>query len=125
MKAWAGADEGYRDAFDKTAKLLDIPWLPGLGPGPSLEHYAAPSPSPEINNATETLLVQMPRFKPAVRGQFAFSFAGMKTQVMKETAKHWPNLKMKGMPEHVKRAVARRFQEVSLRWWLMCAGAER
>lgn len=37
----------------------------------------------------------------------------MKTQVMKETAKHWPNLKMKGMPEHVKRAVARRFQEVS------------
>ncbi|KAI5449379.1 Mitochondrial tRNAs modification protein, partial [Naganishia albida] len=97
--------------FHRTAKLLNITWLPGLGPGPSLEHYASSSPDPQLNNATETLLVQMPRFKPAVRGQFAFSFAGMKTQVMKETAKHWPNLKMKGMPEHMKRAVARRFQE--------------
>ncbi|KAI5449380.1 Mitochondrial tRNAs modification protein, variant 2, partial [Naganishia albida] len=104
-------DDSIGDAFDQTAKLLNITWLPGLGPGPSLEHYASSSPDPQLNNATETLLVQMPRFKPAVRGQFAFSFAGMKTQVMKETAKHWPNLKMKGMPEHMKRAVARRFQE--------------
>ncbi|KAI5448973.1 Mitochondrial tRNAs modification protein, partial [Naganishia albida] len=91
-------DDSIGDAFDKTAKLLDIPWLPGLGPGPSLEHYASSSPDPQLNTATEDLLRKMPRFKPAVRGQFAFSFAGMKTQVMKETAKHWPNLKMKGMP---------------------------
>jgi tRNA A37 threonylcarbamoyltransferase TsaD len=52
----------------------------------------------------------MPKFKPAVRGQFASSFAGMKTQVMKETVKHWPSLKMKGMSEHVKRALAAGFR---------------
>lgn len=63
----------------------------------------------------------MPKFTPAVRGQSAFSFAGMKRRVMKDTAKHRPNLRMKGMPEHVKRAVARRFQEVSLCWCMVCS----
>jgi tRNA A37 threonylcarbamoyltransferase TsaD len=45
----------------------------------------------------------------------AFSFAGLKTQVIKATTKFFPNLKLqKGMPEGLKRAVARRFQEVRL-----------
>lgn len=43
----------------------------------------------------------------------AFSFAGLKTQVLKATTKFWPNLQLRqGMPEGLKRAVARRFQEV-------------
>lgn len=56
----------------------------------------------------------IPKFRPAVQGQMAFSFAGLKTQVIKATTKFFPNLKLqKGMPEGLKRAVARRFQEVS------------
>ena len=105
----------FRDAFDKTAKTLQIPWLPGLGPGPSLEAYALPHPTDEnITSATDRYLAEIPKFKVAVPRQMAFSFAGLKTQVLKATTKFFPNLQLKkGMPEGLKRAVARRFQEVN------------
>ncbi|GHJ86572.1 hypothetical protein NliqN6_2974 [Naganishia liquefaciens] len=109
-------DDSIGDAFDKTAKTLQIPWLPGLGPGPSLEAYALPHPTDEnITSATDRYLAEIPKFKVAVPRQMAFSFAGLKTQVLKATTKFFPNLQLKkGMPEGLKRAVARRFQEAAI-----------
>jgi N6-L-threonylcarbamoyladenine synthase len=108
-----------RDAFDKTAKLLQIPWLPGLGPGASLETYAHPHPTnTDLNTRVDALLAEIKPFKPSAAKQRAFSFAGLKTQVMKETQKRHPNLQLKGklgISEVVKRAVGRRFQQAAVR----------
>ncbi|KAJ9102659.1 hypothetical protein QFC19_004768 [Naganishia cerealis] len=112
-------DDSIGDAFDKTAKLLQIPWLPGLGPGPSLESYAAPhATNPQVQARVEALLEEMKPFKPSAKGQRAFSFAGLKTQVLKETQKRHPNLQLKGKlgpPEPLKRAVATRFQQAAVK----------
>lgn len=121
-------ESAHRDAFDKTAKTLRIPWLPGLGPGPSLEAYALPHPTDDtIRRATDRYLAEIPKFKPAVPRQMAFSFAGLKTQVLKATTKFWPNLQLReGMPEGLKRAVARKFQEVGyLRGFLVVKTTHR
>jgi tRNA A37 threonylcarbamoyltransferase TsaD len=108
-----------RDAFDKTAKLLQIEWLPGIGPGASLEISARPHPTnTDLNTRVDTLLSEIKPFKPSAAKQRAFSFAGLKTQVMKETQKRHPNLQLKGklgISEVVKRAVGRRFQEAAVK----------
>jgi N6-L-threonylcarbamoyladenine synthase len=88
------------------ARLLQIPWIPGLGPGPSLERYALPDRSSDLYN-------DIPKFSLPTRGQLAFSFAGLKSNVERTTKKYHSNLKMP-MKEGLKRAMARRFQEAAV-----------
>jgi tRNA A37 threonylcarbamoyltransferase TsaD len=80
--------------------------LEGQGPGPSLEQYAIPDP----NNATYD---KIPKFGYPVPKQLAFSFAGLKTRIQRETAKMFPNLKLR-IPHDLARAMARRFQEAAV-----------
>jgi N6-L-threonylcarbamoyladenine synthase len=99
-------DDSIGDAFDKTAKLLQIPWLEGKGPGPSLEAYAQPDPSNQVYES-------IPRFRPPIPKEYAFSYAGLKSSVERQTAKLFPNLK-KPIPREIARAMARRFQEAAV-----------
>lgn len=100
------ADDSIGDAFDKTANLLQISWLDGLGAGPALEQYAKSGSENEYHD-------KIPRFKIPLPKQLGFSFAGLKSKVKQETAKIWPNLKTK-IPEELKRAMAARFQEAAV-----------
>jgi N6-L-threonylcarbamoyladenine synthase len=100
-------DDSIGDAFDKTAKLLQIPWLEGKGPGPSLEAYAQP-------DSTNSVYDKIPPLRLPVPKELAFSYAGLKTKVHKETAKLFPNLK-KPIPREIARAMSRRFQEAAVR----------
>ena len=99
-------DDSIGDAFDKTAKLLQIPWLEGQGPGPSLEAYAEPDPGNDIYDKIPPLRLPIPK-------ELAFSYAGLKTKVHKETAKLFPNLQ-KPIPRNIARAMSRRFQEAAV-----------
>ncbi len=100
-------DDSVGDAFDKTARLLQIPWLPDLGPGPSLEQYALP------DAASQSVYESIPPFSLPTRKQLAFSFAGLKTNVERVTRKYHSNLKTP-MKDNLKRAMARRFQEAAI-----------
>jgi N6-L-threonylcarbamoyladenine synthase len=99
-------DDSIGDAFDKTAKLLQIPWLDGKGPGPSLEAYALPDLS---SNLYQTI----PPFRLPIPKDLAFSYAGLKTNVHRQLAKIFPNTK-KAIPRDLARAMARRFQEAAV-----------
>ncbi len=102
----ADTAQSYSDAFDKTARLLQIPWIPDMGPGPSLERYALPDPSSDLYS-------KIPPFSLPTRKQLAFSFAGLKSNVERATQKLQSNLKLP-MKESLKRAMARRFQEAAV-----------
>jgi N6-L-threonylcarbamoyladenine synthase len=69
-------DDSIGDAFDKTAKLLQIPWLDDQGPGPSLEAYAQPDPTNRVYDKIPPLRLPVPK-------ELAFSYAGLKTKVVK------------------------------------------
>lgn len=100
-------DDSIGDAFDKTAKLLQLPWIPDMGPGPTLEQYARPhAPSQSLYDSIRPL----PRATPR---RLEFSFAGLKSATEKEARKHFSNLKLK-IPELLQHAMARRFQEAAV-----------
>jgi N6-L-threonylcarbamoyladenine synthase len=56
-------------AFDKTAKLLNVPWIDGGGPGAALERLAATAP--EDDGADSLLPTRIPS-----PGRLALSFSG-------------------------------------------------
>lgn len=99
-------DDSIGDAFDKTAKLLQIPWLEGQGPGPSLEAYAKPDSGNIMYDKIPPLRLPIPK-------ELAFSYAGLKSKVERETAKLFPNLQ-KPIPRDIARAMSRRFQEAAV-----------
>ncbi|KAG0339898.1 hypothetical protein BG004_006631 [Podila humilis] len=72
-------DDSVGEAFDKTARELDIPWLPGRagGPGASLEAFAkeAKSPMRYFN------LLPIPMSLRNNKREMKFSFAGLKSAV--------------------------------------------
>jgi N6-L-threonylcarbamoyladenine synthase len=67
-------DDSIGDAFDKTAKLLQIP-------GPSLEAYAQPDPTNRVYDKIPPLRLPVPK-------ELAFSYAGLKTKVVKGIRAH-------------------------------------
>ncbi|KAG0287275.1 hypothetical protein BGZ96_008796 [Linnemannia gamsii] len=72
-------DDSIGEAFDKTARELDIPWLPGRagGPGASLEEFAKGSSDP--GRYLERLPI--PLSLRSSKGEMKFSFAGLKSAV--------------------------------------------
>lgn len=95
------------DAYDKTAKLLQIPWIPDRGPGPAVEVYARPDP------LSEPLYQQLRPLPTPTRGQLSFSFAGLKSATEKEAKRLQGDSKLP-IKEGVQRAVARRFQNAAV-----------
>ncbi|KAF9178665.1 hypothetical protein BGZ51_007595 [Haplosporangium sp. Z 767] len=72
-------DDSIGEAFDKTARELDIPWLPGRagGPGASLEEFAKGSQDP-----TRYLdRLPIPMSLRTNKREMKFSFAGLKSAV--------------------------------------------
>lgn len=72
-------DDSIGEAFDKTARELDIPWLPGRagGPGASLEEFAKGSTDPR--RYLERLPI--PLSLRSSKSEMKFSFAGLKSAV--------------------------------------------
>lgn len=72
-------DDSIGEAFDKTARELDIPWLPGRagGPGASLEEFAKGSIDP--GRYLERLPI--PLSLRSSKNEMKFSFAGLKSAV--------------------------------------------
>ncbi|KAF9539011.1 hypothetical protein EC957_005953 [Mortierella hygrophila] len=72
-------DDSIGEAFDKTARELDIPWLPGRagGPGASLEQFAKNSSNPE--RYLDRLPI--PLSLRSSKSEMKFSFAGLKSAV--------------------------------------------
>ncbi|KAG0329942.1 hypothetical protein BG000_011889 [Podila horticola] len=78
-------DDSIGEAFDKSARELDIPWLPGRagGPGASLEAYAKGSKSPTryLNQ------LPIPMSLRKTKREMKFSFAGLKSAVTRAVEK--------------------------------------
>lgn len=72
-------DDSIGEAFDKTARELDIPWLPGRagGPGASLEEFAKSS----INPGRYLDRLPIPLSLRSSKSEMKFSFAGLKSAV--------------------------------------------
>ncbi|KAF9108208.1 hypothetical protein BGX27_008433 [Mortierella sp. AM989] len=72
-------DDSIGEAFDKTARELDIPWLPGRagGPGASLEEFAKGSRNPERYSTQ----LPIPMSLRTSKREMKFSFAGLKSAV--------------------------------------------
>ncbi|KAF9201709.1 hypothetical protein BGZ49_008077 [Haplosporangium sp. Z 27] len=72
-------DDSIGEAFDKTARELDIPWLPGRagGPGASLEEFAKGSKTPDryLDRLPIPMSLRMNKH------EMKFSFAGLKSAV--------------------------------------------
>ncbi|CAD6564176.1 MAG: hypothetical protein CYPHOPRED_003204 [Cyphobasidiales sp. Tagirdzhanova-0007] len=66
------ADDSIGDAFDKVARLLDIPWGEASAAGQALEDFAL----------DETVDLNM--FSVPMRGQLKFSYSGLKSAVRRE-----------------------------------------
>ncbi|KAG0231670.1 hypothetical protein BGW41_002135 [Actinomortierella wolfii] len=79
-------DDSIGDAFDKTARELAVPWLPGRsgGPGASLEQFAKTSRRPE--RFVERLPIPM-RLRNS-KHEMKFSFAGLKSSVARIAAEY-------------------------------------
>ncbi|CAG8476463.1 12353_t:CDS:10 [Acaulospora colombiana] len=70
-------DDSIGDAFDKTARLLKIPWLKGRGggPGAALEQFA-------LDGTSDRYKVPIPMKKdPRRRHEMNLSFSGLKTSM--------------------------------------------
>ncbi|KAG0239888.1 glycoprotease family-domain-containing protein [Mortierella sp. GBAus27b] len=77
-------DDSIGEAFDKTARELEIPWIPGRagGPGASLEAFATGSQNP-----TRYLdRLPIPMSLRASKHEMKFSFAGLKSAVARIVA---------------------------------------
>ncbi|KAF9434041.1 hypothetical protein BGZ76_008655 [Entomortierella beljakovae] len=72
-------DDSIGEAFDKTARELDIPWLPGRegGPGASLEAFALES----FNPSRYLDQLPIPMSLRTNKSEMKFSFAGLKSAV--------------------------------------------
>ncbi|KAK5807764.1 Gcp-like domain-containing protein [Linnemannia elongata] len=72
-------DDSIGEAFDKTARELDIPWLPGRagGPGASLEEFAKSS----CNPGRYLDRLPIPLSLRSSKSEMKFSFAGLKSAV--------------------------------------------
>ncbi|CAG8784090.1 1040_t:CDS:2, partial [Dentiscutata erythropus] len=81
-------DDSIGDAFDKTARLLKIPWLKGRGggPGAALEQYA-------LKGDPKKYTVPIPMRKDARRKrEMNYSFSGLKTSIKDFVEKYKLNL---------------------------------
>ncbi|KAF9137184.1 hypothetical protein BG015_002812 [Linnemannia schmuckeri] len=72
-------DDSIGEAFDKTARELDIPWLSGRagGPGASLEEFAKNS----VNPGRYLDRLPIPLSLRSSKSEMKFSFAGLKSAV--------------------------------------------
>ncbi|RHZ76446.1 hypothetical protein Glove_197g74 [Diversispora epigaea] len=97
-------DDSIGEAFDKTARLLKIPWLKGRGggPGAALEQFA-------IGGKSDKFQIPIPMRKDQQRRkEMNFSFSGLKTCVQQLIQKQNLNLE----DEQVKKDLAASFQQI-------------
>ncbi|KAF9577735.1 hypothetical protein BGW38_006859 [Lunasporangiospora selenospora] len=105
-------DDSIGEAFDKTARELDIPWLPGRagGPGASLEEFAKTSTTP----ARYLDQLPIPMSLRASKHEMKFSFAGLKSAVTR-VVNHEKKTSASGqMDEDKKRDLAAGFQHCAV-----------
>ncbi|KAG0290462.1 hypothetical protein BGZ98_003470, partial [Dissophora globulifera] len=74
-------DDSIGEAFDKVARELDLPWLPGRagGPGASLEEFATKSQNPSRYLGR----LPIPMSLRSNKHEMKFSFAGLKSAVFR------------------------------------------
>lgn len=113
-------DDSVGEAFDKTARLLDITQIPG---GPHLERLAAEG-DPSAHSLPKPLCKTR---DPELRSNCDFSFSGLKTAVRQLVEKELPASRTKEMSEAELRSaradIAASFQRVAVEH--LCERTER
>ncbi|KAG0364806.1 hypothetical protein BGZ54_007133 [Gamsiella multidivaricata] len=105
-------DDSVGEAFDKTARELDIPWLPGRagGPGASLEEFAKGSQTP-LRYLDQ---LPIPMSLRTNKRKMKFSFAGLKSAVTRIVNQEKASDPGGVMDEKKKRDLAAGFQHCAL-----------
>lgn len=96
-------DDSIGEAFDKTARLLKIPWLKGRGggPGAALEQFA-------LDGKSDKFRIPVPMTKDQQRRrEMNLSFSGLKTCIQQLIQKQGLNLE----DEQVRKDLAASFQQ--------------
>ena len=117
------------DAFDKVARLLQIPIDPQRGPGAVLELYAGMNPLPPFHDNPLPDL-PIPLSSPEKVGQLAFSFSGLLTSTQRlmsdlqqqarkdkghDDDTEVGDANLRRVTEAMKREVARVFQDAAIK----------
>ncbi len=95
-------DESIGNAFDKVAKLLQIPYS-GRAPGAALERFCTSGPAAGDEDVPE---IHMPR---PMRGRLAFSYTGLHS-----TVERFLDARRGEIDERTKLGVARSFQKAAV-----------
>ncbi|KAG0201092.1 hypothetical protein BGX28_006043 [Mortierella sp. GBA30] len=105
-------DDSIGEAFDKSARELDIPWLPGRagGPGASLEEFAKGSQNP--SRYLEQLPV--PMSLRTNKRTMKFSFAGLKSAVARIVNREKASNLVGEMDEEKRKDLAAGFQHCAV-----------
>ncbi|KAK3820806.1 MAG: glycoprotease family-domain-containing protein [Linnemannia gamsii] len=105
-------DDSIGEAFDKTARELDISWLPGRagGPGASLEEFAKGSTNP--GRYLDRLPI--PLSLRAGKNEMKFSFAGLKTAVTRIVNQEKASSPIGEMDENRRQDLAAGFQNCAV-----------
>lgn len=86
-----------RDAYDKVARMLEVPWGSANSGGQALESFINEKPSSSV-----------PRFAISMPNQLEFSYAGLKSAVKRHMQRSTT------LDEDDKRAIASAFQEAAV-----------
>ncbi|KAF9571175.1 hypothetical protein EC968_000863 [Mortierella alpina] len=105
-------DDSIGEAFDKCARLLDIPWLPGRagGPGASLEEFAKGS----LNPSRYLDQLPIPMSLRTNKRLMKFSFAGLKSAVTRIIDQEKAASPTGEMDEEKRRDLAAAFQHCAV-----------
>ncbi|KAF9993937.1 hypothetical protein BGZ79_001346 [Entomortierella chlamydospora] len=105
-------DDSIGEAFDKTARELDIPWLPGRagGPGASLEEFAKGSKCPDryLDQLPIPMSLRMNK------REMKFSFAGLKSAVTRIVNQEKKSSPVAMMDEEKRKDLAAGFQHCAI-----------
>ncbi|KAF9937900.1 hypothetical protein BGZ67_000734 [Mortierella alpina] len=105
-------DDSIGEAFDKTARQLDIPWLPGRagGPGASLEEFAKSSQNPMRYLDQLPIPMSLRTNKRLMK----FSFAGLKSAVTRIVDQEKASSPTGEMDEEKRKDLAAGFQHCAV-----------
>ncbi|KAG9323386.1 hypothetical protein KVV02_002536 [Mortierella alpina] len=105
-------DDSIGEAFDKTARQLDIPWLPGRagGPGASLEEFAKSSQNP-LRYLDQ---LPIPMSLRTNKRLMKFSFAGLKSAVTRIVDQEKASSPTGEMDEEKRKDLAAGFQHCAV-----------
>ncbi|KAF9929151.1 hypothetical protein FBU30_001828 [Linnemannia zychae] len=105
-------DDSIGEAFDKTARELNIPWLPGRagGPGASLEEFAKGSTNPD----RYLHRLPIPLSLRTSKNEMKFSFAGLKSAITRIVNREKMASGVGEMEESKRRDLAAGFQHCAV-----------